>query len=114
MGLLRWTVKLTIPEHRAYDGMPIERQEEEYEIPFSCGDTVYYVHRKDWQRVRSPFVITKSCITGIWATNAVGVILSGNTYVTQDEFERIFTDRDAAIDFCLEQNTRRKVKIYGE
>lgn len=114
MGLMKWTIKLTIPEHRAYDGVLVEHYEEEHCIPFSCGDTVYYAHRKKWWKAGSPFVITKSCVTGVWATNTVGVILNGNTHVEKDEFKCIFTDIDAAIDFCLDQNARRKVKIYGD
>lgn len=111
---MNWTIKLTVHEHKAYDGFPIERQERETEIPFACGDTVYYAHRKDWSKANSPFVVTKSSVTGVWATNIVGVILNGNEHVTEDEFKYLFIDRDAAIDFCLKQNERRKVKIYGE
>ena len=111
---MNWTIKLTVPEHRAYDGVLIERQEIEAEIPFACGDTVYYVHRKDWWKAKSPYVVTKCSVTGVWATNIVGVILGGNEHVTEDEFKYLFTNRDAAIGYCLEQNERRKVKIYGE
>lgn len=111
---MNWTVKLTIPEHTEYDGFHIERQEREYEIPFASSSTVYYVHRKKWWKHRSPYVITKCTVTGMWATNMIGVILDGDNHVGENEFDRIFTSRDDAIEYCLKMNEYRKVKIYGE
>ena len=112
--MLNWTIKVTTPEHRAYDGILIERQEVEYTIPFACGSIVYYVHRKSWWKARSPFVVTKCTVTGAWATNTFGIILDGNNHIAEDEFDRIFTDRDSAIEYCIKKNEHRKIKIYGE
>ena len=111
---MQWTVKLVIPEHTAYDGVPVERYEKEYTIPFELQEDVWYVHKKNWLRRRSPYVITKSRITGMWATNMVGVILNNNKYITEDSFDCLFTDRDLAIEYCLKKNEHQKVKIYGE
>lgn len=111
---LQWTVKLVIPEHTAYDGILVERQEAEYTIPFELQEDVWYVHRKRWWKRNSPFVITKSCITGMWATNIVGVSLSNGDHIVEDSFDRLFTDREEAIEYCLKKNEHRKVKIYGE
>lgn len=111
---MKWIIKKVIPEHRAYDGFLVEHQETELEIPFELQEDVWYVHRKKWWRKKSPYVITKSRITGMWATNMVGVILLDNTHVGEDEFDRIFKDRDVAIEFCLKKNEHLKVKIYGE
>lgn len=109
-----YTIKMVVPEHRAYDGVLIEQQEKEVEIPFASGGTVYYAHRKKWWKNNSPWVITKSCITGIWATNTVGVILDGSNHLCEAEFDRLFTNKEEAIEFCLKKNEYRKVKIYGD
>ena len=111
---MQWTVKMVIPEHTTYDGIPVERQEKDYTIPFELQEDVWYVHRKNELKRKSPFVITKSRITGMWATNMVGVILGKNKYIGDFEFDRIFTDRENAIEYCLKKNEQRKVKIYGE
>ena len=111
---MRWTIKRVVPEHREYDGFLVEHQEAESEIPFNHGDIVYYVHRKKWWKRRSPYVITKCNVTGVWATNIVGVILDNNNHVSEDSFSNLFTDKTDAIEFCLKKNTHRKVKIYGE
>lgn len=111
---MQWTVKLVIPEHTTYDGITVEQQEKEYNIPFELQEDVWYVHRKNWLKRNPPFVITKSRVTGMWATNMVGVILDGNNYVGDYEFDHLFTDREKAIEYCLKKNEHRKVKIYGE
>ena len=111
---MQWTVKMVIPEHRTYDGIPVERQEKEYTIPFELREYVWYVHRKKRWKRQSPYVITKCTITGMWATNMVGVILDGHNYVGETEFDRLFTNRDEAIEYCLKKNEQRKIKIYGE
>ena len=111
---MNWTVKIVCPEHTTYDGILVERQETEFNIPFAYFETVYYVHRKKWWKKSSPWAITKSRISGVWATNMVGVILDTNEHVEEDRFDRLFTDREAAIEFCLKKNEYRKVKIYGE
>jgi hypothetical protein len=111
---VNWTVKLIVPEHTTYDGVPVARQEKEYEIPFKSYEDIWYVHRKKWWNSKSPWVITKSHITGMWATNTVGVILDGDNHIAESNFDRIFTDRTAAIEYCLKKNEHRKVKIYGE
>ena len=111
---MQWNVKLIIPEHTTYDGIPIERREKEYKIPFELQEDVWYVHSKKWWKKRSPYVITKSRVAGMWATNMVGVTLLDNTHVGEDEFDRLFTNREEAIEFCLKKNEHLKVKIYGE
>lgn len=111
---MEWTIKIVVPEHKTYDGITVERQEKEVTIPFSCWDTVYYVHRKKWWKRNSEWVITKSEVRGIWATNTVGVTLKDNTHLSEDEFGWLFKDREEAIECCLKKNAHRKVKIYEE
>jgi hypothetical protein len=111
---MNWTVKLIWPEHTTYDGLPVERREENYEIPFKFHSDIYYVHRKNTLRKRSPYVITKGLITGMWATNTVGVIFNNSNHISEHEFDRLFINKDEAIEFCLKKNEHRKVKIDGE
>ena len=111
---MNWIIKMVVPEHCAYDGVSVEREEREVEIPFKRGADVWYVHRKKWWKRNSPYVITKCTVTGSWVTNMAGIILDGDNHVGEDEFDCIFTDRDAAIELCLKKNEQRKVKIYGE
>ena len=110
---MKWIIKRVSPEHTTWDGVHYEYQEAETEIPFECCETVYYVHRKKWWKSTSPFVITKSKVIGVWATNTVGVTLGDNTHISECEFDRLFTDKEAAIEFCLKKNEQRKVKIYN-
>ena len=110
---MKWIIKRVEPEHIAYDGVLIEHNEVESEIPFTSGSDVYYVHRKKWWKSTSPFVITKSKVIGVWATNIVGVTLCDHTHISEHEFDRLFTDKEAAIEFCLKKNEQRKVKIYN-
>ena len=111
---MKWIIKRIVPEHTTWDGVHMEHQESEIEIPFDSGSVVYYVYRKKWWKKNPPYVLKKCCITGVWATNMVGVILDGNNYVGDDEFDRLFTAREEAIEYCLKKNEHRKVKIYGE
>lgn len=111
---MKWIIKRVVPEHREYDGFLVEYQEAESEIPFDRGSTVYYVHRKKQWKNNSPYVITKYTVTGAWVTNVVGVILDGDTHVSEDAFGNLFTNKNDAIEFCLKKNIHRKVKIYGE
>lgn len=111
---MKWFIKRVVPEHTTWDGVHVEYQEAETEIPFDCGDDVYYVHRKKWWKRNPPYVVTKCRVTGVWATNMVGVILDGNNHVGDNEFDRLFTDKEPAIELCLKLNRYRKVKIYGE
>ena len=55
----------------------------------------------------------ESFIAGIWATNIVGVILDNGWHVVESSFyNRIFRDKNEAIDWCIKQNQRSKVKVY--
>lgn len=111
---MNWTIKIVCPEHSTWDGVQIPREEKEITIPFACWETVYYVHRKKWWKKNSPWVITKSEVRSMWATNTVGIVLKDNTHVSEDGFDLLFKDREEAIELCLKKNAHRKVKIYGD
>lgn len=111
---MNWTIKLVCPEHRTYDGILVPHEEKEFEVPFKFMETVYYVHRKKWRKKNSPWVITKSEVRSVWATNIVGVTIGNNIYISEDEFDLLFRNKEEAIEFCLKKNSHRQVKIYGE
>ena len=80
----------------------------EFDIPYGLWDKVWYCHKK-----RKQYVVRESEVTGIWATNIVGITLDNNWHVAEDEFNRLFKDKNEAIDWCLKQNQRGTVKVYS-
>lgn len=111
---MEWIIRMHWPEHEEYDGHVVPERNEEYTIPFECGQTVYYAHVKKWWKKKSPWVITKAKVIGMWARYSYGVTLDNGQDIDMYVFERLFTNRDEAIDFCLKKNERNKVKVYGE
>ena len=111
---MNWIIKIVVPEKRTRDGVLVEHQETEHTIPFTCGEKVYYVHRKKWWKDNSPYVVMKSTVTGVWATNTVVIILGGDNHIAECEFGSIFLNKEEAIEYCIKKNDHRKVKIYGE
>lgn len=109
-----WTVKIHYPERTDYDGHTTPERTEEYIIPFECWQTVYYAHKKKWWKEKSPWMITKTEVLSMWASNTYGVKLRNGHCIDESQFKYLFTDRDEAIDFCLKKNERNKVKICGE
>lgn len=86
-----------------------EKQYKEFDIPYECYETVWYCYKK-----RKKYVVRESKISGIWATNIVGVTLDNNWHIAEDEYYRLFKDKNEAIDWCLKQNQRSKVKVYND
>lgn len=86
-----------------------EARHKEIGIPYEFHEKVWYCYKK-----RKKYVVRKSTITGIWATNIVGVTLDNNWHIDENVFYRIFKDKNEAIDWCLKQNQRGTVKVYGE
>lgn len=84
-----------------------EAWQKEFDIPYERGDTVWYCYKKN-----KKYVVSERIVTGVWATSMAGVILDGDDHITEDEFDRIFRDRNEAIDWCLKQNQRSKIKVY--
>ena len=80
-------------------------------VPYFPHQIVYYAYKE-----RKKWVIRKSTIVGIWATNIVGVLLDNGWHIDEDRFERLFKyeELDKAKDFCVKQSMREKVKVYGE
>jgi len=80
---------------------------QEVEIPYNQWEDVWYC-RKKFRR----YIVEKVKIAGVWATNIVGVSLSNNHHVPQDKFDRLFRNKNDAIDWCIKQNQKSKVKVY--
>ena len=98
-----------IMQREAYDDMfgHHDSQYEEFEIPFESRELVWYCYKKGRK-----FVVRESRIIGIWATNCVGVTLDNDWHILSDYFDRLFKNENDAIDWCLKQNQRGKVKVY--
>jgi hypothetical protein len=111
---MEWVIKMHRPERTEYDGVVIPEKTEEYTIPFESQQQVYYTHKKKWWKKNSPWVITKTRVIGMWATNTYGVTLHNDYHLDVSEFKYLFTDREEAIEFCLKKNAHAKVKIYEE
>ena len=86
-----------------------EATHEEFDIPYKLWEKVWYCYKK-----RKKYVVQESSIAGVWATNIVGVTLNNNWHVDEDNFDRLFKDKNEAIDWCLKQNQRGTVKVYKE
>jgi predicted lipase len=84
-----------------------------FECPFKLGQTVYYTYPLKRLFRKDKWVVRKSKIIEVWATNCFGVCLDDCNHIPEDWFYRIFIDKESAIEFCLKKNQREKVKIYN-
>lgn len=81
-----------------------------HNIPFEMDERVYYACKK-----KNKWVVYETRVRSIWATNIVGVVLDIGTWgwhITEDAFGRIFENEDDAIDYCVQENKRNKIKVY--
>lgn len=85
-----------------------EAWSKEFDIPYKLRERVQHCRKKS-----NKYAVFESYVRGVWATNTVGVILDDDYHVEQDSFYKLFKDKDEAIDWCLKQNQRGKVKIYN-
>ena len=94
-------------EYADYDGYVHKATHKEYDIPYERWEEVWYCYKK-----RKKYVVRESKISGIWATNIVGVTLDNDWHISEDEFYRLFKNKNEAVDWCLKQNQRGTVKVY--
>lgn len=106
-----YQIKMNYPAYTARDGEPVEEKTVEKEIPFGLHEIVYYAYKK-----RNRWVLRKSEIRSVWATNIVGVTLDNEWCICEDEFDRLYRKEELkkALDFCIKQSERAKVKIYNK
>ena len=81
----------------------------EFEIPYKLGEDVWYCYKR-WKK----WVVRESSIGSVWASNISGVRLLNGWCVSSYDYYRLFKDKNSAIDWCVKQNQRSKVKVYGE
>ena len=84
-----------------------EAWQKEFDIPYKRNEVVWYCYKK-----RNKYVVRESEVRGVWATNTVGVILDDDWFISEDEFDMLFKDKNEAVDWCLNQNQRSTVRVY--
>lgn len=85
-----------------------------FECPFRYFQTVYYVYPQHRLFRKDRWVISRNRVTEVWATNIFGVCLDDGNHIHEGLFDRLFIDKEAAIEFCLKKNQQSKVKIYND
>ena len=112
---MKWTVTKHTKEYTDYGGVVHEAETKIFECPFEFLQTVYYAYPKERLLRKPTWVIVKTRISSVWATNIFGVCLEyDNNHIHEDWFYRLFTDKESAIEFCLKKNQQSKVKIYND
>lgn len=84
-----------------------EAWHKEFDIPYKLNETVWYCYKRGRKHV-----VRESFIAGIWATNIVGVTLDNGWHIVEDSFYRLFRDKNEALDWCIKENQRSKIKVY--
>ena len=109
---MTWTVTMHINAYADYDGTMHAADTKTFECPFECFQDVYYAYPEERMFRKTRWVVRKSSISSVWATNMFGVCLDTHEHIPEDMFHRLFTDKEAAIEFCLKKNNQAKVKVY--
>ena len=110
---MKWTVTIYPKERIDCDERTV-CQTKTFECPFEYWQTVYYAYPQERLFRKTRWVVRKSTIIEVWATNTFGVCLDDGNHIHEDLFYRLFTDKEAAIEFCLKKNQRSKIKIYND
>ena len=111
---MNWTITMHSKERTDYDGFVHEAKTTTFECPFEFRQTVYYAYPLERMFRKTRWVVRKTNISSVWASNIFGVRLDCGDYIHEDLFYRLFTDKESAIDFCTKKNQQLKVKIYGD
>lgn len=109
---MKWTVTISSSEYTDYDGFVHDAKTKTFECPFEVGQNVYYVYPEIRMFRKDRWVVRKSRVCEVWATNIFGVCLDNENHIDEGLFYRIFEDKESAIEFCLKKNNQAKVKIY--
>lgn len=110
---MKWIITFNTKEHTDMDGFVYKATSKSFELPFTSHQTVYYVFYQYRLFRKDRWVVRRSKIVGMWATNTYGVQLDNGDHVDESMFHRLFTDKESAIEFCLKKNNHLKVKVYG-
>lgn len=109
---MNWTVTMHTKEYTDYAGVVHEAATKTFECPFEYRQEVYYAYPQYRTFRKTRWVVLKTKISSVWATNIFGVRLDSGEWVDEDWFYRIFTNKEDAIEFCLKKNNQAKVKVY--
>ena len=91
-----------------FSGTVIPAREKTFELPYEFFQEVWYVCRKG-----KKYQVIHDRIASCWCTNGiVGYKLDYSKWSVGDyQFDRLFDNKNDAIDLCLKLNERVKVKI---
>lgn len=111
---MKWTVTMNSKEYVDYGGVVHKADTKTFECPFEYRQDIYYAYPKERLFRKTQWVLIKTRISSIWVTNCFGVCLEYNgNHIPEEWFYRLFTDKEAAIEFCLKKNQHSTVKIYN-
>ncbi len=82
----------------------------QHKCPYTRDDNIYYCYKNIFGR----WVLRKTFVRSIWYTNILGIELDNGWKIIEAEFKYLFDDRQKAIEFCLEKNRQRQVKIHNK
>ena len=106
---MKYTIVCETEEY--YDplaGETIPEREICFELPYAYNQEVWYAYKKG-----KKFILLHDRIASCWCTTGVaGYDLKySKRCVGNDRFDRLFDNKNDAIDFCLKANERAKVKV---
>ena len=110
---MKWIITFNTKEYTDRDGNVHKSTAKSFELPFTSHQTVYYVFYQCRLFGKDRWVVRRSKIVGMWATNTYGVQLDNGEHIDADMFHKLFTDKESAIEFCLKKNNHLKVKVYN-
>lgn len=111
---MEWIITMHSPEYIDYDGYVQEEKTKIFKCPFEFHQDIYYAFKKHRFLRKPKWAIYKGYVLSVWATNIVGVQLDNGWHIDEYNFDRLFTDRESAIEFCLKKNQQSKIKIYND
>lgn len=107
-----WQITIHTPEYTSRSGCHYEEKTETFVCPYVSGEIVYYAYKEEKFLRKSRWVVRKSRVYGVWATNIFGVKLDNEWCIEQGRFDRLFKLEEDAIEFCVKKNQQQKIKIY--
>ena len=83
-----------------------------FECPFELFQLIYYVNKRERLFRKPEWVVESHRVTGVVITNTLNLYLDNKGYIDQSRFNRVFTNKEDAIEFCLKKNQQSKVKVF--
>lgn len=111
---MQWAIGMHTKAYTTHDGVAHEAKTQIFKCPFEFRQIVYYVYKQERAFRKPRWVVRKDRVGSVWATNIFGVRLDSGDCVTEEMFDRLFTNKTEAIEFCLKKNQQVNVKVYNE